>query len=109
MLTIPITPGQESTFEVDIAGTRYRFELFFNRRCGVWTINLSSAGTMLASGVPAVLGTELFQGDARDTLPRNITLVPTDDSTADATFDELGGRVQLVIVEPGDSIDTSAI
>lgn len=109
MRTIPLTPNQNSSFEVDILDTRYRLEFLFNPRIPCWHVHLNFEGVRLLSGVPAVIGTELFQGHAIPNIPVKLFMIPVDESNADAGFDELGERVKLVIVEEGDNIDVSAV
>lgn len=109
MREIPLTPSQNSSFEVDIPDTRYSLSLRYNPRIPCWHASLSLAGTVLLSGVPLVAGVELFQGHAIPNIPTNLFMIPVDESSADAGFDELGVRVKLVLVEEGDNINVTSV
>lgn len=109
MKTIELTPNQSSTFDIDIAGKRYTMSFTYNGRNLAWTIDLSLAGVLLLSGIPALIGVELFQGHATPDVPRNIFMIPVSDTTKDPDFSELGITVKLVEIEPGDDINVPAI
>lgn len=109
MKTIPLTPDQNSSFDVDVDNKRYSIVLKFNSRSSVWIASLSLGGTLLLSGVPLVAGVELFQGHALGTEPSNLFMIPVADPAVDATFSTLGVDVKFVIIEEGDGIDVSAI
>jgi len=109
MKTIELTPDQNSTFDVDVGGKRYNMRFKYNSRNPNWSIDLSLAGVRLLSGVAAVIGVELFQGDANPDVPRNLFMVSVDSSTKDADFDELGVRVKMIEIEPGDDVNVPTI
>lgn len=109
MKTIELTPNQNSTFDTDIGGKRYTFIFTYNGRTPAWIVELSLGGVTLLSGVSAVIGVELFQGDANLDVPRNLFIIPIDESSKDANFSGLGVRVKFVEIEPEDDINVPAI
>lgn len=109
MNLIKITPGTTTTFDVDIQGRRYTFSFAYNPRIGLWGITLALAGVNLVVGQAAVMGVELFRGHANPLIPTNLYLAPLDDSTEDATYNELGDRVVLVEIEPEDGVNVPTI
>lgn len=109
MKTIPLTPSQPSTFDADISGKRYTFRFTYNSRLGLWSIDLSLAGVRLVGGAAAVIGAELFQGNALPDLPRGLYMVPQDQSTADALYADLGGRVKLMQITAEDGLNVPTI
>lgn len=109
MIQIPLTASQNSNFEADVDGKRYTFRFTYNARVGVWSVNLALGGTELVNGALAVIGCELFQGGAYPDLPRGLYMVPQDQSTEDATYDELGGRVKLFRITEEDGLNVPAV
>lgn len=105
MNLIKITPGSTSSFDIDLQGARYTFTFLYNPRIGVWSIDLALAGEALIDGALAVMGVQLFRGQADKRIPTSLYLAPLDNSTEDATYSELGARVVLVEIEPGDDIN----
>lgn len=101
MKTIPLTPAQPSNFEADIDGRRYTFDFLYNSRLGLWHVSLSLGGVLLVPSTPAVLGVELFQGDANPDVPRGLYMAPSDSDTTDAGFEELGARIKFVYDDQG--------
>ena len=111
MREIPLTPSQNGSFDIDIENRRYTLVFRYVSRPGIesWSMDLSLGGVVLLTGVPAVIGVELFQGHAIPDIPRGLVMVPIDERQDDASFDELGTRVKLVLIEEGDGIDTTTI
>lgn len=105
MNLINITPGVSNTFDIDLGRTRYTLTFVYNPRIEMWTVTLSQAGVVLVRGQAAVMGCELFRGHANPLIPEGLYLVPLDPSTLDATYAELGARVQLVQLFPEDAIN----
>lgn len=105
MNLIRITPGASSTFDVDIDDVRYTFTFVYNPRIELWTVTLAQAGIVLVKGQAAVMGIELFRGHANPLIPQGLYFAPLDDSTLDATYDELGNRVVLVQIVAEDGIN----
>lgn len=109
MKQIPLTPSQNSTFDGDVDGRRYTFRFTYNSRAGYWAIDLSLAGVAVVNGAVAAIGVELFQGDATPEIPRGLYMVPTDQETRDAAFDELGLRVVLLQITAEDGLNVPTV
>ncbi len=109
MRTIELTPEQNSVFDVDIDSVRYTLDFRFNSRSTIWVIQLSVAGTVILSGVPAVIGSELFQGHAVEPVPRNLFMISVNGDGEDADFLTLGQTTRLILIEEGDNIDVFTI
>lgn len=105
MNQIKITPGSTATFDVDLQNRRYTFKFLYNPRLQLWSVNLYLAGQPLVLGQLCVMGVELFRGLAEPLVPKGLYFAPLDESTEDATYNELGARVILVELEEGDGID----
>jgi hypothetical protein len=105
MNQIKITPGATASFDIDLQGARYTFTFVYNARMGVWFIKLALAGVVLVPSQAAVMGVMLFRGYADPRIPTGLYLAPLDDSTEDATYNELGARVVLMEITAEDGIN----
>lgn len=115
MLTIPFTSDTWRSFSTALGGTEYTFEQRYNERNGVWYFDLSrtATGEILAAGVPILIGCDLLapyalgigsmlavdlaaspQEEAAGTLPQS----------TDAGAEDLGTRVIVVYIAPGEVI-----
>lgn len=95
ILELPLTPDPSQTFSIDIAGSKYRFDVKYNDRAGVWTFDLylDETDAPILLGVPIVTGVEILE-------PYNLEigqLLAVDQSSQalDATSEDLGTRVVL--------------
>ena len=113
MQLVPFTSDPWRSFSTGLNGVEYRFDCNFNERNQRWAFDLSleSTGQMLAAGVPILLGCDLL-------LPYGLgigSLVAIDNAAAAATEgagilpqavdagpEDLGTRVQVVYLAPGD-------
>lgn len=109
MNLIKITPGSTATFDIDLQARRYTFTFVYNPRLGLWSVDLYLASQPLVVGQLCVMGVELFRGHANPLIPRGLYFAPLDESTEDATYDELGARVVLVEIEAGDGINVVSV
>lgn len=105
MITLPLTADPCRTFTTAFGEARYRVTTTWNDRAAVWTMDLDDAGTgqSLVRGMPLVLGANLL----RAFCPRLGSMYAVDTTAepgfgADAGPDDLGARVQVVWLAPGE-------
>jgi len=88
-------------FKTDLEGTRYIFTFRFNTRANRWIVDiLQDDKTMILSGIPLVLGTDLigrFQN--ADLPPGNLFLVNLENEYAECGRNDLGNDVLLMYQE----------
>ena len=132
MQVIPFTSDPWQSFSCTLDGVEYGFRASYNDRNGVWYFDISLKATeaVLVAGVPILLGCDLlapfglgigtmFAVDlAASAAPAMVTLTPTQASIAgvaaqssqpalqmvDAGPEDLGTRVIVVFVAPGETV-----
>jgi len=126
MQTIPFTSDPWQTFSCTLNGVEYGFAANYNDRPGVWSFDLSLKATeeVLVAGVPILLGCDmlapfglnigsLFAVDlaaspAWALAGDGVTVIPTtqmlDADPVGAFNDDLGTRVVVVFLAPGESV-----
>jgi hypothetical protein len=126
MQVIPFTSDPWQTFSCTLNGTEYGFAANYNDRSGVWSFDLSlkSTETPLVTGVTILLGSDLLApfglgigrmfavdmaaSPAWALAADGVTQVPitqmTDADPFGAFNDDLGARVIVVYVAPGESV-----
>lgn len=62
ILLLPMTPDNPQSFVTQLGNTNYRFELRWNSRSNVWTMDISNPVTQapIISGIALVLGADLL-------------------------------------------------
>jgi hypothetical protein len=95
ILELPFSNHPAHTFVTQLGDQKYGFDVKFNDRSGVWTLDLSDDTTkeVLLQSVPLVLGCNLLG-------PYNfgmgaMLVVDTSNQGKDATADDLGERVKV--------------
>ena len=133
MQVIPFTADPWQTFSCSLNGVEYGFRASYNDRNGVWYFDLSLKVTeeVLVAGIPILLGCDLlepfglgigamFATDlSASAAPALVTLTATQAAIAgvdattvqpalqmtDAGPDDLGTRVIVVFVAPGETVE----
>lgn len=105
MIRLPLTSDPCRTFTTVIGEARYRITTTWNDRSQVWTLDIADGDTdaPIASGIPVVLGADLLLSFA----PELGRLIAVDMTSApgygtDASAEDLGDRIQLLWLEPGE-------
>lgn len=100
ILELPFSNDPAQTFITQLGDKKYGFDVKFNDRSGVWTMDLTDDSTKspLLQAVPLVLGTELLE-------PYNLGLgrmlvLDTTSSGQDATAADLGDRIKVYWFSP---------
>ena len=126
MLIVPFTSTPWETFSCALDGTTYRFSTNYNERNGVWSFDLydDTTGAPLALGVPILLGCDLlapyglgigsmYAVDMAATAGSALVgttgtvgpvLQMTDADPLGAFNDDLGNRVKVVFLAPGEVV-----
>lgn len=96
MIEIPLNSNPEQLFSVTINDVTYDARVILNSRTGVWTIDLSSNGSEVISGVPLLSGVDIF---AQYTIPiSNVYAVNLENLRQDPSRDSLGTSSKLLIL-----------
>ena len=95
---IPLSSDESEDFISQLGDLKYRFQVKYNDRSGVWTLDLSedSTGHFLFTSVPLLVGEDLLA-------PYNyaigsLTVIDNSSQSKDATSEDLGTRVILYYV-----------
>jgi hypothetical protein len=124
MQIVPFTSDPRQKFSCNLNGVEYGFAANYNERSGVWAFDLSRAATeeVLLTGVPILLGCDMLApfglnigslitvdasaspawalaGDGETLIPVAQT---TDADPFGAFNDDLGTRVLVVYLKPGE-------
>jgi hypothetical protein len=115
MLIVPFNSDPWRAFSTTLGGVEYRFECNYNERNGVWSFDLFDGNSLelLVAGVPILIGSDLlepyalgigslyavdvaayFAAEESGVLPQ----------ATDAGADDLGERVKVYYLEPGESL-----
>lgn len=108
MQVVPFTSDNWSKFTTSLNGVSYQFVQHFNERNQVWyfDIALGSTGVTLVAGVPILIGCDLLAPYALgigsmyaiDRAASGLSLA------VDAGPEELGERVEVVFLAPGEVV-----
>lgn len=105
-LTLPTLTGgtPHYSFRVSLDGGEYTLELHWNGRLEAWFLDITDVdGTVLESGIRVVVGWPLLARAVNEDMPPGqLVAVDTSGQDAEATLNDLGGRVQLVYTEAAD-------
>lgn len=96
MIEIPLTSDPEQLFSIIINETVYDVRVVYNTRLVVWSISLSQNDVKIISSVALVAGVDIFL--QYDIGLSNAFVINLDDSTQDATADNLGTVTKLFIL-----------
>lgn len=95
IVELPLTSDPAQRFTAQLGKTKYLFEVKFNSRSGVWTLDMAVAASkeQILTSIPIVLGVDLLW-------PYNLgigRLIAGDTSSRgrDAAADDLGTRVKV--------------
>lgn len=104
IIELPLNASPAQSFTCQLGDIKYFFEVQYNSRSSVWTMNLSddSTRTRMLSGVPLVLGVDLL-GPYNFGIGSMIVLDKTGQGL-DATANDLGDRVCLYWISPDEVI-----
>lgn len=98
MTILPFIPSVAAyEFSVEIDGVAYTFVVRWNSRAAAWYFDVLEAdGTPIARGLKVVLGCYIGGGRTHDLFRLGaIVAVDTAQEGRDATFDDLGTRVEV--------------
>lgn len=97
MTILPFIPSVAAyEFSVEIDGVSYTFVVRWNSRAAAWYFDVLEGITPVARGLKIVLGTYLGRGITHDLFRLGaIVAVDTAQEGRDATFDDLGTRVEV--------------
>jgi hypothetical protein len=105
MIQLPLTSDPCRTFTTVFGDSRYRVTTQWNERSQVWTMDIANGDTdaPIVAGMPIVLGADLLQSFA----PSLGTMLAIDMAAAagngtDAGPEEIGDRIQIVWLAPGE-------
>jgi hypothetical protein len=95
ILELPFSNDPAQTFVTQLGDKKYGFDVKFNDRSGVWTLDLSDDATKvpLLQSVPLVLGCDLLE--AYNLGIGRILVLDTTNRGKDAAPADLGDRVKV--------------
>ena len=102
MVEIPLTSAPEQLFSISLSGTLYDIRVVYNTRQAIWSISIYDRTTSeaLVEGVALLIGVNILN---QYNLPiTNLYMVDTKQLNSDATSDNLGSDVRLVMLEESD-------
>ena len=104
ILELPLSSDPAQRFTTQLGDKKYDFDVKYNDRSGVWTMDMADNANKLPilSGIPLVLGQELLE-------PYNLTMgrmlvVDGTNQGKEAGTDDLGGRVKLYLPARGNRL-----
>lgn len=105
IIQIPLTADPAQNFTTQLGEIKYYFEVKFNSRNGVWTLDMYDDVTraVIALGLPIVLGQDLLE-------PYNLGIgslaaLDLNATSTDAGADDLGTRVALFWTSPDETFE----
>lgn len=107
MIEIPLIAYPEQIFRITLTGVTYEMKVIYNTRSANWSIDIAQNAVQLLFGVPMLGGTDIVQ---QHTIAiKNLFVINVDDSNVNATVDNLGTVVKLLIVTDQELIDVQTI
>jgi hypothetical protein len=101
---VPMTTDPAQRFISQLGDIKYRFDIQYNDRSGVWTLSLQEdlSELVLFQGVPMLLGVDLLR-------PYNfnigqLVMLDTSASLQDATDADFSDRVVLYWISPDEEL-----
>jgi hypothetical protein len=115
MVTVPFTSDAWRSFSTVLNDVEYTFSQRFNEVSGVWSfdLGLESTGETLAAGIPILIGCDLLEPYALgigSMFAVDLQAVAADGpegflpDAVDAGPEDLGERVVVVYIAPGEAI-----
>ena len=96
MIEIPLNSNPEQLFSVVLEGEIYECRVVYNSRKDTWTISFAQNGEDIITGINLLGGVDILE---QYTLPiENMYVVNLDDSSLDATADNLGTVSKLFLL-----------
>lgn len=112
MITIPLPTDEADSFtqRTRLDGVDYTFRYSHNSRSDSWTLDIAAIGGPDQEPIPIVTGAKIFIGNDllryadHELKPPGVLLALSSDGTRRApTQDELGTRVRLYYLTPGET------
>lgn len=107
MIQLPLTSDACRTFTMIFGVHRYRLTTVWNDRAQYFTLSIADGDTdePIVNAIPLVLGADLL----KTTCPRLGSMIVVDTSAEpgsgrDAGPDDLGSRVEVIWLEPGEVV-----
>lgn len=99
---IPVGSDQAQRFVTELGGASYEFFLQFNERSSVWELSLKAYGASdwLILGAPMLLDVDLLSPYSYNI--GRLIAIDTSDSDVEAGVSDLGSRVKLFWIAPGE-------
>lgn len=96
MLEIPLTNSPAQEFSIEIDGVVYQCRAYYNTRQAIWLLDINDENDVDIKGIGLVGGADVFR---QHSIPiRNAYVVNIEGSFNDATVDNLGSGVILVLI-----------
>ena len=106
-IEIPLIAYPEQIFVITLNAERYEMRVLYNTRSAYWAIDISQNGTPLLFGVPILGGTDILK---QHTIAiKNLFVINVDNDNVDATVDNLGDVVKLILLSDQEVIDVKTI
>lgn len=105
MIRLPLTSDPHRTFTITVNEVRYAITQKWNDRSSVWTLDIATASDEepVAYGIAVVLGANLFENFAPAL--GELYVIDNSGSGIDAGQDDLGTRIDVIWVLPGEVVD----
>jgi hypothetical protein len=100
IIALPLSSDPAQSFITQLGNEKYQFDVRWNDRSGVWTMDLTrdSDQAILLQGIPLVLGCDILSSY---TLGIGRMLVVDETGThTDASYNDLGSRVKVYWFSP---------
>ena len=93
MIEIILTNDPSQTFDIVLGNINYEFLIKYNSRVGAWSLDITTGGQLLYSGIALVIGGDIMSPYPEG--PTNIYMVNTTGRDMDATAENLGIDVRM--------------
>jgi hypothetical protein len=108
VITLPLTSDPCRTFTTAFGESRYRVTSRFNERSQVFTLDIANGDTdeFLVQAMPVLLGCDMLVG-FKPSLGRMFAIDTGAEAGAgtNAGPEDLGGRIQVAWLAPGETLD----
>ncbi len=108
MIEIPVTNAPSQTFKTVINGESFDFSVNYISRFTTWAMSIGQNGVDIISGIPLRVGANLI-----DQYPSlnidNLYVVNIENPFVDASVDNLGTTVKVVVLTEAEVADVTAI
>lgn len=96
MIEIPLSDSPEQNFSIILNEIKYDIRVLLNSRTSTWSLDLSSNGLEIVSGVNLVSGVDIFS--QHNIGIENAYIVNLDNPRLDPSEEGLGGSSKLFIL-----------